>query len=67
MARTTVKQLSLVEALSTSIERNIRFGGLLFEFLHRAASGHRSGEHGRRSDSDCPTVQPGRQGPASPT
>ena len=39
MARTTVKQLSLVEALDASIERNIRFGGLLFEFLHRLLRG----------------------------
>jgi len=39
MARTTVKQLSLLEALDASIERNIRFGGLLFEFLHRLFRG----------------------------
>lgn len=39
MARTTVKQLSLLEALDASIERNIRFGGLLFEFLHRLLRG----------------------------
>ena len=39
MARTTVKQLSLLGALDASIERNIRFGGLLFEFLNRLLRG----------------------------
>ncbi len=39
MARTTIKQLSLLEALDASVERNIKFGGLIFEFLHRLLRG----------------------------
>ena len=39
MPRTIVKQLSLLEAMDASIERNIRFGGLLFDFLHRLLRG----------------------------
>jgi regulator of sigma E protease len=37
--RTTIQQLSLPEALDASVERNIKYGGLLFEFLHRLLRG----------------------------